>query len=399
MKSPRLILLIGLCLPLIGVSIRPARAATTLVFWHSWRGADADLLATWITDFTAKNQDILIAAQFVPFDQLLSRLESAPADSRPDFVIGPSDWASELVAKGLLNPIEGKVDASFKFSPPARFGATVSGDLYAVPETLEGIALYYNKALIGDAKPPTTLDDLLASARTLGKGDTVGLLMDGSFYATAGIFFAQGGTIFSGTQLAVTDANALKAYLTTASKLVQGGKDSGIQITPSTSAFIAGKAAYLIEGSWRLREMEMALGDKLGVALLPGVNGAAWSPFVRSTQFYFVAKTLRLTYALNFAQYAAGADQGAIVAQKTGRIPANPDARPGDPSIATFMKQFAAGTIIPTRREMGRLWEPLDRAVAEVIAGGEPIDQTVSRTRDALLTAIGTPATSTPAPG
>jgi arabinogalactan oligomer/maltooligosaccharide transport system substrate-binding protein len=370
---------------------RPARAATAILLWHSWRDDSADLLHNWVTAFNAKQTDFQIDAQYVPFQQMLSQITTTSSDSRPDLILGPSDWGNTLVVNNLISPIEGVVDPKLAFVQPARDGATLGGTLYAIPVSLEGTVLYYNKTLVGSTPLPATLDDLLTQSQTLSSAEThdhiTGLVMDTSFFNSAGLFFAADGKLFNGVQVGVLAGSALKDYLTQMSALYNGSKDKGISFAGGIATFSGGKAAYLVAGSWHYSDLKTAMGAALGVAKLPTVNGNTWSPLVRTTQFYFLAKTLRLSYALDFAQYVA--TQGADLANKAGLISAAPDTKPDDANLTAIQTQLSIGTIVPNRREMIALWVPLDQAVADVTVGEKPVDAEIGITGDAINVAIG----------
>ena len=369
-------------------SSQPTHAQTKIILWHSWRDASASVLAGWISDFNAKNKGVEMDAQYIAPADLLKQLESAAPETRPDLVLGPSDWAGDLVKKNIAIPLTDQLGTDFQFTPVTSADASIQGSLVAVPQSLEGIALYYNNTLVDPANIPTTFEELLGQAKQLTKDQTVGLIMPTSFYATAGIYFAYEGTLFDGIGNPTLDLNgAFKNYLTAMQNLYQRGANGEVTLNESSGAFEQGHAAYLIDGSWNLSDYERSLGDHLGVASLPTVNDTAWLPFVRTQQFYFT-QTANLTLTVAFAKSAYQADAQQNAAQLARQIPANPAVKVSDQHISAFMSQLSAGTALPNRLEMSMYWEPISAAIDAVTVGGKPIDEAIQKAQSTIQTQV-----------
>jgi maltose-binding protein MalE/uncharacterized surface protein with fasciclin (FAS1) repeats len=357
----------------------------SLVVWHAWQDAEKDLLDTWVANFTAEN-DVEIETRFVPFDDLRATYESAAATGEgPDLLIGQADWAGGLADAGLILPIDDAIagsDLDAQVSEAAWGTMAYQGSRYGTPVTLDGVSLFYNSDLIDEEDVPEDIEDLIAVGIELTEGDDVGLLFNNGFYHSAGIYFALGGQLFdeNGANLWNTD-DAAVAYL-------QGHQDiftfAPNLINGDNSLFREGRAAMIVDGVWNLNTYREDLGDSLGVALLPDVDGEAWSPFVGGKGFYVNSTTENIDEAVAFLTYVTG-DGAALGAEIAGHVPTNPNVELSDPLIATFAEQFSIGTPLPTDPAMGAYWEPLGAAITAVTEGGEDVEDAAAAAEATIL--------------
>lgn len=369
-------------------NLTPTRAATKLLLWHPWKDADAKLLDGWLTDFQTNHPDISIAVQYIPIDDLRNKLETTAPENSPDFIIAPQAWGGILVAENWLAPVDDKIDQELKaqISDPIWASAFFGGKTIGIPINTDSLALYYNNALANPKNLPKSLDDLLTQSRDLTKGDNVGLIMTLDFYPTAGIFFALGGKLMDDNGRSVLNAGtALKDYLTLLKDIYARGQKGELKLNALNDSFKARSAAFIIDGVWNLADYKSALGDKLGVTLLPNVNGNPWSPFFGGTQFFFSARSKNRDAAIAFAKYATSADaQAVMAASPVGRIPVNPQTKIDDRLLAMFAKQVAVGTAASNRAEMSAFWTPMSKAINAVASGGKEINAVIQDTLAAV---------------
>ena len=92
----------------------------------------------------------------MPFDDIVDQAAAlAPAGKGPDVFIGPHDRLGELVAAGVAEPLDLKaVKASLR--PVAVQAFTYGGQTYGLPYLTQGVALFYNRGLLGGASAPAT---------------------------------------------------------------------------------------------------------------------------------------------------------------------------------------------------------------------------------------------------
>ena len=86
----------------------------------------------------------------MPFGEIRDQVSTAgPAGEGPDIFVGAHDWTGELVANGVIDPIDlgAKADS---FVPVAVNAFAFEGQTYGMPYVTETIALYYNTDLVPD---------------------------------------------------------------------------------------------------------------------------------------------------------------------------------------------------------------------------------------------------------
>jgi arabinogalactan oligomer/maltooligosaccharide transport system substrate-binding protein len=122
------------------------------------------------------------------------------AKSGPDILIGPHDWVGGLVKRGLVDPITLSDERRSSFAPEYLNAFSVEGALYAVPSSLDTVALIRNTDLAPDA--PESIEQLLAVAKELrDKGAVTELLTVpvgslGNPFHVWPIFTSAGGWLF-----------------------------------------------------------------------------------------------------------------------------------------------------------------------------------------------------------
>jgi arabinogalactan oligomer/maltooligosaccharide transport system substrate-binding protein len=97
-------------------------------------------------------------------DDVQSALNTAiPAGQGPDIIGWANDHIGDLSLNGFIVPLEEYgIDQAFldsTYEPAAVNGVVLDGTIYALPETQEGIALIYNKAVVTDEYLPTDSTD------------------------------------------------------------------------------------------------------------------------------------------------------------------------------------------------------------------------------------------------
>ncbi len=384
MPKARVLLFLVVCLLLA----RPAFAQTETMrvkLWHSWRGADADLLKAWIEDFQTANPGTVIDARLIDGD-LKAQFEAAlRTESGPDMIIGPSSWVGSLAENKRIAPLDSQIDKTLRAQATevSWQNLTVGNSVYGVPESNQGIALFYNSAL---AEPPTTFDELFAKPEQL--------VMSYDFYTSAGIYFGLGGHLLSdfGINLVNTD-QSFSDYLT----LLKQNYGAFRKASPATDrsnvisddAFRQGNVAFLIDGNWKITDLRYYLGDKLKVALLPPIKSdKPWMPFVTTQAFYVSANAINPGGAWQFMRYTLGTAPQTKAAALAQHIPVNPEAKIDDPLMAVFAKQFESGSTVPTRTEMGVYWSALDDAVFAVTVRDAAVNDVTASTTAQIAAAL-----------
>src|SRR5580765_789660 len=158
---------------------------TTITFWQTMNDQETVTLKSLVDKFEAANPDIKIDMVTVPFDQHAQKFTTAAqAGQGPDVI--RADTAPDIqgwAAQGLLTDLTSMISPADKadFVQAALKGAVWDGKTYAVPQTVDALALFYNKKLLkakGITQPPLTLAQLQQVCQKLGPGKGVALRGD-----------------------------------------------------------------------------------------------------------------------------------------------------------------------------------------------------------------------------
>lgn len=120
---------------------------------------------------------------------------SAPAGEGPDIIIVAHDQAAQLVASGLLAPLDLGAKTA-EFVPEALKAFTYEGQLYGMPYATENLGFFYNTDLVETA--PTTWQEVYDISKALideGKIE-YGIVLAGTSYDAYPWMTSQGGYIF-----------------------------------------------------------------------------------------------------------------------------------------------------------------------------------------------------------
>lgn len=349
----------------------------TLTIWHAWGGAELHALKTLIARYEQLHPGTQIMALQVPYDQLKDKyLRSSAANGGPDLLIGDADWSGKFAAAGLVL----ETDKLFtqqelsRFKPGALKSLTLDGKLFAVPESRETVALYYNKQLM--SQPPKTLSELFAKAAAV-KNVQYGMVYNSTFYYAMGYYFGNGATLFDAQNHVVVDSAPAVATYALFDKLSRApGILTSNDYNKGDSLYKEGQTAMIINGPWALVDYEKTLGKNLGVAMLPklddGKPAASWVG-VKCMMFNANADAAHRQMAKDFALFLTTPDSQRILSQQAGHIPSIKGVSlPADSPLKVFQDQADVGTPVSIQPEVSLVWEPMDKALEEVVEHVKP---------------------------
>lgn len=195
--------------------------------------------------------------------------------------------AQELEA--LLSPLDdfaegAGVDLS-QYNEAMIAGMTVDGSVRAIPYDAEPMVLFYNRALFeagGVEQPGTTytMDQFLDNAKSLTSRDKYGLAISAALvHLGMSIGFANGGTPVTDGALSLTDPKIVDAMQFAFDLVVEhevAGAPSAVDSEPAAQQdLMNGNVAMYLDGPWMYQSYEDALGEDLGVAIVPSESGEA----------------------------------------------------------------------------------------------------------------------------
>jgi arabinogalactan oligomer/maltooligosaccharide transport system permease protein len=366
--------------------------AEPLTLWHSYRGAEKDVLEALVTTWNAAHPDEAVEPLAIPNDAFANKLRTAiPQGNGPDVFLFAHNEVGNLASLDLLEPLDARLDAPTRegLFPNALAAMQYEGRLYGLPLATKSVALFYNKKLV--ASPPATTDELVALARRLTDpaARRFGLAYEtGVPYFHAAWLFGFGGGLFDDAGAIDLGATAARAAANAASfrfvqELVRVDKVIPEEANGAlvTDLFNRGLAAMVVNGPWFVGEI--APDVAYGVAPLPRVSatGLPATPFLTVEGALFPARGPRLDAALRFALFLAS-PESAVARAKAGQVvttrAAVTDPRvASDAMLAGFLAQVPLSVPMDNRPLMSLVWEPLRLGLARLMRGDATPEQAV----------------------
>ncbi len=138
----------------------PPAEATTVTVWHGYAGDYQGTIEGLFDEFNAEHEDIQI--EYTRVDELRDSLSVAiPAGEGPDIIAWANDQIGRNALTGNIAPLDDWIDMAYleeHFTDPAVSGVVWNDQIWALPETMEGIALVYNTDLVTEDELPAPDD-------------------------------------------------------------------------------------------------------------------------------------------------------------------------------------------------------------------------------------------------
>ncbi|WP_286795950.1 maltose ABC transporter substrate-binding protein [Microbacterium sp. UBA3394] len=311
-------------------------------------------------------------------------LAQVPTGEGPDMTIGAHDWLGEFVASGVVNTLDLGEKAS-EFEPVALEAMTYDGQLYALPYSLETVALIQNTELVGE-EAPATWEDMIAAGEESGAErpfviNTEGQTGDGyTMYGFQTSFGApvfvqdESGSYTSEVGMAGPEGEAFAQWLGENGEDGAGYLSTTIDYDINNELFNSGEAAYTVQGPWAIASFPDV---DVAVNPIPSAGGEPAAPFVGVQGFYLSSQSENALIAQEFlVNYIATEEAQRALYEADPRIPAwstVAEEVSSDPIIAGFLASSQNGVPMPSIPEMGSVWEYWNAAEAQIIAGADPL--------------------------
>jgi multiple sugar transport system substrate-binding protein len=292
MKSFRKLTL-GLTLGVSGL-VASAANAVEIEYWQYINAGRVDAIDILIENFEAANPDITVKHVNFPYADYQLKVSAAVfAGKGPDVVQFFYGWLDSFRGKGLIQPISQEAFPHDEIA--ARFFPIVGamkrdGEYYGLPTAVRALALFYNKGIMEAAgldpnKPPATLDELREMSKATTKyndagdieseGIALGMTAQDHHWLREVLIRQFGGTAYSDDNTEVVyDSDAGRAAVDYYMSFEREDKSSqaGFMDQPQ-AAFKSGRAAFLIDGTFRVPSIKATEGLDFGVTELPSHNG------------------------------------------------------------------------------------------------------------------------------
>lgn len=344
-----------------------ARAAVEIEYWQYFFEARIKAMDELIARFEAANPGITVKHTHFPYADYRTKVAAAiPAGEGPDVVQLFYGWLNDYVAAELIQPLPAesfpadRIEAGFY---PMVQAMKIDGAYWALPTAVRSLSLFYNKRLLeaaGITAPAATLDELVDHAMKTtvvdGAGNvstvglTTGMTAQDHHWLREVLIRQFGGAPYSEDYRSVTyDSDAGRAALGWYMALEQehGVTRAGFMDEPQ-AAFRAGRAAYHIDGSFRIGALQGERGLDWGVTELPaGPDGSRanyasyWVNAITSK-----AEGEELAAAAKFMEFITSDEAMALWLEVVGELPAKPAAgamAADHPVYGPFIRGLASG--------------------------------------------------------
>lgn len=233
----------------------------------------------------------------------------AASGSIPDvFMTWHGAVTEPLVDAGLLLPIDSIIaddpDLSRTIDRSKLSLATYDGVIYGIPDTIDVIGFFYNKAIFEEfgVSIPETFDEFVAAAETFRDNGVkpIGLGLNPTVWLSAVpwqyIFMQQNPNdvyvrdIVEG-EWDFTDSayiESMETYQQMALNGFFGEYFNSISAGETRAEFLRGESAMLLFGTWGLPALSEGLGDDLGFMTIPSIDGAEPAYMIAASKGYAI---------------------------------------------------------------------------------------------------------------
>jgi multiple sugar transport system substrate-binding protein len=353
------------------VEVEAESDVITIEYWQYFFDARVDAMNRLIQQFEAENPDVrVIHNSDIPYAEFRDKIAaSAPAGVGPDVATLFYGWVPAWVDAGYLVPLpEDEFPASMietDFSPMVA-NDKFEGKYWAIPTAVRTLALFWNKDLFEAAgldpeRPPENLDEFLEYAQQLTEVDSAGnIVVEGFAPALPGqahhwfreVLLRQYGRVpYSDDNKTVTwnSPEGCQAFTWLIEFETIHKTGSNDLFEDATQAFLQGKSALHIDGSFRLGTIARNAPDlNFGVTELPiGPNGERHtfgSYWTHGLTQKAAAEPRRREAAIRFLKFITQPDSGTTWVNKVGELPAQLEAANSEELLVNpELGAFAAG--------------------------------------------------------
>jgi multiple sugar transport system substrate-binding protein len=284
----------------------PAWAQVEVRMWTLLSGGDGARMRALVDDFNASQREVRVVSTTLKWGEpfYTKLITSSVVGSGPDLATIHLSRMVNLAGGGVLRPITDAELAAVglkgaDYLPRQWQKSRYEGQAYAVPLDVHPLVLYYNKTLAGQAglldadgtlKPIEGVDALTHAFRSATEATgRRGLTMESSQSSFAiwrlwlAMLAQQNLGIIRNGQYSYGPAG--EATLSRISAWFrQGYAQAGLDYPASTSQFMGGGAAFMLNGVWEVPELVRAskagtLGFDYGIVPLPKMyaNASTWA--------------------------------------------------------------------------------------------------------------------------
>lgn len=364
----------------------------TIDFWHHYSAQSPEnetLMNVLIPKFEEENPGIKVNAVSHEWADLHQKiLISAQSDTLPDVARLDAAWIPEFEAMGILTPLDEQMadftEVSGNLLESAMSTAKIGGHYYGLALNTNTKILFYNAKAFEEAglKAPQTMDEFVETVRQLSGTNSNGQQVWGynepalSGWNLCPFIWSMGGAITneeetkaSGYINSPETVKAVEMLAEFSQEDAMTGFHSGD--IPMTDGFGTGRYMMILEGPWKIAEMEGAYPDfAYGTTEMPAGEGGSVSVLGGEDIAMFDGAQKEAAWAfMKFMTSAFAQEEMA----KCGQIPVNRTALESDTvrqaDYAPFLEAIKTAKSRPTVSCWSEMDSELSVAVTDVMNG------------------------------
>lgn len=375
----------------------------TVTFWDTSNDTEGAVFQAVAEDFQEMHPGVTVEYVNIGWDGAQDKFKNAAgANEAPDVMRTEVAWVSDFASLGYLAPLDGTaaVDNEGDYLEQAWASTQYDGQTYAVPQVIDTLALFYNKALLDEAgvEVPETLEDIKNSADALSDLKAPFYLRGDDPYWFLPYIYGEGGDLVDAESQTVTIDDEAGAA---AFQAVQDLLDSGAAITDTTDgwtnmmdSFGNGDVAMMINGPWAINDARTAIGDEnLGVAPVPA-GGATQGAPQGGWNYGVYAGSPDLDASYEFVKYMSSAEAQQKITEELSLLPTRSSVYEIDSVATNEMVQFFKPAIEVAHErawipEANSLFDPLKEEVEAMLLGQSTPEETAQKTGDRYRDLLG----------
>ncbi len=312
----------------------------------------------------------------------------AAAGQGPDIAAITHDTIAAGVADKLLAPVSYDQALTYRMSKEAMNAVTYNGVVYGYPITAESMSIMYDKREIS-AEELSSFDKLLASGKKIAwqmTGDDVGYYTSGLY--TDAVIFGEDGKDSTKVNLATSKAvdNVYSFFHDYGSCFIDATPEAAVSYVSNGTA----GAVALVSSPFILASMKTALGDNLGIAKLPTINGESQRPFSGYKAYAVSRYSKNGVIAQDICNFLTSYDSMNWRLVKAGYLPACPldatedikESISESEEAQIFASSLADSFTMPNIPKMQDYWRPMNNATTKFW------NEKDSLTKDAVKSAL-----------
>lgn len=362
----------------------------TVTFWDTSNDAEKATYQKLAEGFEKLHPGVEVRYVNVPFGEANAKFKNAAGGNSgaPDVMRTEVAWTQDFASLGYLAPLDGTaaLDGAQDYLPQAAASTKFKGKAYAAPQTIDTLALFYNKKLLEEAgvDVPGSVADLKADAKKIkSKTGATGLYLRGDDpYYYLPYLYGEGGDLLDAKkkQITVDDAEGADAFA-----VMKDLVDSKAAVTDASdgynnqlNAFKNGDVAMALDGPWSIEgalQGKEFKGDKdnLGVAPVPAGSAAQGSP-QGGWNLAAYAGSENLDASYEFIKYMSSAKVQQQTTEKLSLLPTRSSVYEvksvKDNQMVQFFKPAVAKSVErPWIPESNALFEPIRLQLEKVLSG------------------------------